>query len=131
MRKWPEQVSRNFKLDDFRCPCCHDVDLNPFLVLALQWLRDRTGKPIVVMSGYRCPEHNNAIGVGASAESQHLFGKAVDIQCSGETPEDLAKFAEHIPYFRTGGIGIYDHHVHVDVREGAARWDNRTERPQI
>jgi len=128
MRKWPEQVSLNFKLDDFRCPCCHDVDLNPFLVLALQWLRDLIGKPIVVTSGYRCPEHNNAIG--GSAGSQHLYGQAADIQCERETPEALAVFAEEIPYFRTGGIGIYDHHVHVDVREGAARWHNRTERPQ-
>ena len=43
----------------------------------LQPLRDMYGRPIVVNSGYRCPQLNKAIG-GAKT-SQHTLGKAADI----------------------------------------------------
>lgn len=37
------------------------------------------GRPIVISSGYRCPELNKA--VGGVATSQHLKGEAADIVC--------------------------------------------------
>ena len=43
----------------------------------LQPLRDMYGRPIVVNSGYRCPQLNKAIG--GSKTSQHMLGKAADI----------------------------------------------------
>lgn len=44
----------------------------------LQPLRDHYGRPIVITSGYRCPELNEAVhGVG---ESQHLYGCAADLR---------------------------------------------------
>lgn len=39
--------------------------------------RDKLGKPIVVNSGYRCPELNKA--VGGEATSQHVKGEAADL----------------------------------------------------
>ena len=43
----------------------------------LQPLRDHYGRPIIVTSGYRCPELNEAVhGVGGS---QHLYGCAADL----------------------------------------------------
>ena len=44
------------------------------------------------------------------------------------TPEELKKFAEEIPEFANGGIGIYDWGIHVDVRGRRARWDYRTKK---
>jgi zinc D-Ala-D-Ala carboxypeptidase len=49
--------------------------------------------PIRILSGYRCPEHNRA--VGGVASSQHLQGKSADIttafplqalHCASEVP---------------------------------------------
>lgn len=56
----------------------------------LQPLRDKLRRPIIVTSGYRCPELNKL--VGGAKNSQHVLGQAVDIQVSGMTPRTLAEF---------------------------------------
>lgn len=45
----------------------------------LEPLRQSVGHPIVVNSGYRCPELN--IRVRGAKNSQHLVGEAADIEC--------------------------------------------------
>lgn len=40
-------------------------------------LREKYGKPIKVNSGYRCPNHN--LAVGGATLSQHMKGEAADI----------------------------------------------------
>ena len=52
----------------------------------LQPLRDRWGAPIVVGSGYRCPQLNRA--VGGVRNSDHLYGCAADIHALGDKPAD-------------------------------------------
>jgi zinc D-Ala-D-Ala carboxypeptidase len=54
----------------------------------LQPLRDNYG-PVVVTSGYRCPELNTAIG--GAVNSQHLEGKAADIHIPGIPNDQLAR----------------------------------------
>ena len=43
---------------------------------AFQRLRETWGKPIPITSGYRCPEHN--VAVGGERLSAHQFGVALD-----------------------------------------------------
>jgi uncharacterized protein YcbK (DUF882 family) len=87
----------------------------------LENLRARVGTPLVILSGYRCPAHNQAVG-GASL-SQHVQGLAADVASKAKTPAAIAKAAEAIPQFKAGGIGTYKTWVHVDVRRnGPARW---------
>ncbi|WYK06195.1 D-Ala-D-Ala carboxypeptidase family metallohydrolase [Cereibacter sphaeroides f. sp. denitrificans] len=50
----------------------------------LQALRDRPGKPLIVRSAYRSPEHNRAVG-GAPA-SKHMQGTAFDIAMANHDP---------------------------------------------
>ncbi len=50
------------------------------LIKVLDVIREELGEPIIVNSGFRCPELNNA--VGGSKTSWHLKGMAVDIRCS-------------------------------------------------
>ena len=50
----------------------------------LQALRDRLGKPLIVRSAYRSPEHNRA--VGGATRSKHLDGAAFDIAMANHDP---------------------------------------------
>ena len=56
----------------------------------LQPLRDKLRRPIIVTSGYRCPELNKL--VGGAKNSQHVLGQAVDIHVQGMSPRTLAEF---------------------------------------
>lgn len=119
-----EIVVKNFSTEELKCKCgCGKLKLDPRLLIALQQLRDRIGAPIFVNSGYRCPEHNEA--VGGKPGSQHVKGRAADITCPSISISDLANEAEKVGYFAAGGIGRYfdKRFVHVDVRyDGSARW---------
>jgi zinc D-Ala-D-Ala carboxypeptidase len=107
----------NFALREFQCSCCNQVKLYPQLVKKLQDLRDHLKKPIIITSGYRCPVGNKkARGV---ANSYHLQGMAADIKVPGMSPEEVAQGAAVLGF---GGIGLYSGFVHLDIREGKARW---------
>lgn len=115
-------LSKNFSRHEFACRCCDRAEINQRLVDALQELRDLAGLPVGVTSGYRCPEHNRAIG--GAPRSQHLLGTAADISVRGMTPGQMYRLAEDVEAFRNGGIGVYPDKgfIHVDVRDGRARW---------
>ena len=115
-------LSKNFSRHEFACRCCDRIEINQRLVDALQELRDLAGLPIRVTSGYRCPEHNRAIG--GAPRSQHLLGTAADISVRGMTSAEMYRLAEDVEAFRNGGIGVYPDKgfIHVDVRDGRARW---------
>ncbi len=67
-------------------------------ILTLQPLRDAVGKPVQVLSGFRCPKVNEY--VGGVKTSQHLTGNAVDIRVDRCTPEYLANIVNklNLPY---------------------------------
>ena len=112
------KVAKNFKLREFECKDgSHLVKVDHRLVERLQKLRDRLGKPIIITSGYRTPEHNKK--VGGAPNSQHLHGTAVDIKIYGMTPKQILPHAEAVGFT---GIGLYSGHIHVDVRKNKARW---------
>jgi zinc D-Ala-D-Ala carboxypeptidase len=91
------KLSENFSLSEFtetstglpNKPNQEAITNLKYLVqYVLQPARDKFG-PIEVTSGYRSPAVNAA--VGGSATSDHLFGRAADIQC-----EDMASVFEFI-----------------------------------
>lgn len=120
-------LTKDFSRKEFRCRCgrkdCDAAPIDMKLVTALQALRDLIGAPIHINSAVRCVRHNRR--VGGVRNSRHLEGIAADIRCDELTPVELKKFAEEIPEFANGGIGIYDWGIHVDVRGRRARWDYR------
>jgi len=70
-------VTKNFDYSEFECPCCHKNQTTIALIKKLQVARDHAGIPFRINSGYRCKNHNKAVGgVGNSA---HLKGMAADI----------------------------------------------------
>lgn len=95
------------------------------LIVLLNAIRSRYGKPIVVTSGYRSPEHNEA--VGGVKNSYHTLGLAADIRPLNENRSDLTMFQRICDEMNPrGGVGFYDTFCHVDIRGERARWDNRT-----
>jgi uncharacterized protein YcbK (DUF882 family) len=84
--------------------------VRPALLARLEALRSIRGKPITIVSGYRCPPHNKAIG-GAS-NSQHMYAAAADIPSGLATLEE----ARRCGFTGVGTKGSWV--VHVDVRDG-------------
>ena len=113
------QLTDKFWLSEFACDDKVDIDIR--LVKELQKLRDIVGKRIIVTSGYRTPERNKRIG--GSSKSKHMEGIAADIYVEDMSVEEVYFIAKHLQF---NGIGLYNHHIHLDIREKKAFWDNRT-----
>ena len=126
-RDGAKQLSPAFKVREFRCRDGSDaVMIDESLVVLLQCIREHFGKPVTITSGYRTAAHNTA--VGGAKSSQHLLGKAADIQVADTTVEAVAAYAESLlPGW--GGVGRYPVKagrtkgwVHVDTRPNKSRW---------
>tara|TARA_Y100000114_G_scaffold122273_1_gene117589 strand:+ start:200 stop:655 length:456 start_codon:yes stop_codon:yes gene_type:complete len=91
----------------------------------LEPIREKTGKPIIVTSGYRCPELSKAIG--SSENSQHCKGEAVDIECIGLSTLHLAEMIiNHVDFdqcilecYKQGDLN--SGWVHVSCKSGENR----------
>jgi len=126
-----EKLTKNFKRSEFDSGdgvlMSDDVYSNIEEVAKnLQVLRDYLNAPITVNSGYRSEAHNKK--VGGVSNSQHVLGKAADINVKGYTQSVVASTIEHLiagGKMKQGGIGIYPHFIHYDIRGSKARWDFR------
>ena len=73
------RLAPSFTVREFRCLDGSDVVMiDESLVVLLQCIREHFGKPITITSGYRTAAHNKS--VGGAKSSQHLLGRAADIQ---------------------------------------------------
>ena len=117
------KIGSHFDRSEFACQCgCGFDTVDTQLMTLLECVRHHFGKPVIINSACRCPEHNEKIG--GSNNSQHTKGRAADIRVIGHTPEELAEFAESLME-GWGGIGVYPkkNFVHLDTRSnGPARW---------
>jgi hypothetical protein len=114
-------LSLHFSRYEFVCPHCGALILDPELVPALEEYRALAGgRPMNIHDGYRCPEHNAA--VGGVPHSEHELGAAADLTITGLKLKQMLAYALSVPAF--GGIGIYPDQgfIHVDVRPRLARW---------
>lgn len=120
-------LAPGFKVREFRCRDGSDVVMiDESLVVLLQCIREHFGKPVTITSGYRTAAHNTA--VGGAKSSQHLLGRAADIQVQDTDPLAVAAYAESLmPGW--GGVGRYPVKpgrargwVHVDTRPNKSRW---------
>ncbi len=105
-------LSLHFDSSEFLCrDNCGKVHVDPGLIYLLEKARELIGRPIVIHSGFRCPEHNKA--VGGKPNSAHLTGEAADIVCAFSADRyDLIRTFLTLGVSR---IGIGANFIHVDV----------------
>ena len=112
------QISNNFNLREFECPCCHRVIIHEKLLRLLVKLRKKIKHPLYINSGYRCKEEN--IRVGGVPNSYHRMGYAADIRTDHINPIDLVALAMGVGFI---GIGLYRTFLHVDIRPNEHFWE--------
>ncbi|WP_422078427.1 D-Ala-D-Ala carboxypeptidase family metallohydrolase [Vannielia sp.] len=85
-RDLPEGIWRwpNFSPAEIACRVTGKLLVNEPALDKLQALRSRLGKPLIVRSVYRSPEHNRA--VGGATRSKHMDGAAFDIAMTNHDP---------------------------------------------
>jgi uncharacterized protein YcbK (DUF882 family) len=119
------RITKDFKALEFDCVChrCDETHIELDLVVKLQLIRNETGKPVVIRSGYRCEAHNDELikeGYPAVKNSTHMRGAAADIQVEGMSGEELEKVASQKGF---KAIGVAENWVHLDIRtDKERRW---------
>lgn len=92
-----------FHLNEFECRCgCGRAEMNPTFLVALDQLRERYGKPLVVTSGYRCPSYNSKVS-STGPTGPHTTGKAADLRVDRGDAYRLLKLALDAGFT---GIGV-------------------------
>jgi hypothetical protein len=90
-------LTKDFSVSEFACKCgCGLKYPSPALSSLLQKIRDRTGQPVTIESGWRCTKRNQAVGskilgkqgftkgqCGDGTASAHTRGEAADIRVKG------------------------------------------------
>ena len=112
-------LSKNFTAEEFyRSPTAmrHGINNEPNAEVVsnlidlvdnlLQPLRDKLGKPVKILSGYRSPELNKI--VGGAVNSDHLYGKAADIGVTGMDNKELFFFIKNNFKFTKLILEFYD-----------------------
>jgi uncharacterized protein YcbK (DUF882 family) len=127
------KLTNNFNKSEFECNCGCEMPNEVFLQIQklasqLQCIRDFIRFPIKITSAYRCPSHNKE--VGGVSNSQHILGKASDIQVSDSSPEAIYQVIDTLAEYGhvlQGGLGLYNTFTHYDIRKTRARWDKTKE----
>jgi zinc D-Ala-D-Ala carboxypeptidase len=119
--RWP-----SFSPREIACKGTGSVLINEDALDKLQALRDRLGKPLVLTSAYRSPEHNKA--VGGAKNSMHMQGIAFDVRMENHDPYEFEKAARAVGF---KGFGFYrkSGFMHIDIgpeRSWGKRWPEIT-----
>ncbi len=95
-------VWQSFSPAEIACRCTGKLLIHEPALGKLQALRDRLGKPLIVLSAYRSPEHNRA--VGGAIRLKHLDGAAFDIAIANHDPVVFEAAAREVGFL---GFGFY------------------------
>ena len=121
------QLSAHFNVQEFKCKCgqSHDILISDELIQKLEELYIALGcSKIIVTSGYRCPEHDKA--VGGTSSGQHTKGTAADVCCYGQDGQPISSKtvcckAQDLGFGGIANITSSYQYTHLDVRTGY-RW---------
>lgn len=105
-----------FKLSEFTCKCgCGQNKMDPQTLNRFDTLRAQFGKPLIVTSGYRCPEHNAKVS-STGRTGPHTTGQAADFAVDRVDAHKLLQIALTMGFT---GIGVQQkgggRFIHLDT----------------
>lgn len=109
-----------FKRAEFKCKCggrfCngYPAEMQEAVVKIADAAREHFGKPAHVVSGLRCKQWN--AHEGGVANSQHMYGEAIDLRIDGVDSETLRQFVASQPGHRYSYC-INSTNVHFDINK--------------
>lgn len=118
---WWQEVQW-FVPEEFDCKCggryCNGrpAQMQRMAVELADRARSYFGRPGHIVSGLRCRKHNTASG--GVANSQHMYGEAVDLRIEGVSAGELLAFLQKQPEVRYA-YKINSTNVHFDIPKGA------------
>lgn len=121
-----EKLSAHFNASEFKCKCgCGGIKVDTVLVDTLEKLFGELNlSKINVISGFRCPKHDKA--VGGKGSGSHVDGYAADVVCyyknGARVPSSVVALTlERMGHF--GGIGVNcggqpdaNGNIHIDTK---------------
>lgn len=117
--EWWKDI-RYFKRSEFKCKCggrfCkgYPAEMQEAVVKIADTAREHFGKPAHVISGLRCKQWN--AHEGGVANSQHMYGEAIDLKITGVSGEELLSFLQGYPGVRYA-YKINSTNVHFDINK--------------
>src|SRR5690606_7671687 len=93
---------QHFVMSEFACKHCGANDIYDTFVDKLDELRARFGRPLIVTSGFRCPDHNARVS-STGRTGPHTTGRAVDFNVNRSDAYDLLRLALLMEFT---GIGV-------------------------
>lgn len=111
---------RYFTRAEFKCKCggrfCngYPAEMQEAVVRIADAAREHFGRPAHVISGLRCKEWN--AHEGGVANSQHMYGEAIDLRIDGVDSETLRQFVASQPGHRYS-YRINSTNVHFDINK--------------
>lgn len=114
----PEDAWRweSFSPREIACKGTGKILINENALDKLQALRDALGKPLVLTSAYRSPEHNRR--VGGAKNSKHMEGIAFDVRMENHDPHRFEAAARAVGFT---GFGYYPKSGFMHIDTGPAR----------
>lgn len=108
-KEWPW---KSFSPREVACKGTGKLIIDTEAMGKLQALRTNLGKPLVLTSAYRSPEHNKRVG-GAKA-SKHMEGIAFDVRMENHDPQAFEAAARAVGFT---GFGYYPRSgfMHIDT----------------
>ena len=121
------QLSAHFNVQEFKCQCgkSHAILIDSGLIDKLEQLYTALNcSKIIVTSGYRCPEHDKA--VGGTSSGQHTKGTAADVCCYGQDGQPISSKtvcckAQDLGFTGIANITAAYQYTHLDVRT-SGKW---------
>ena len=117
--EWWKDI-RYFTRAEFKCKCggkyCngYPAEMQEAVVKIADAAREHFGKPAHVISGLRCKQWN--AHEGGVANSQHMYGEAIDLRIDGVSAESLRQFVSTQPGHRYSYC-INATNVHFDINK--------------
>ena len=115
---------KHFRLAEFACKHCQANLMDDTFLARLDDLRDRCGFPLIVNSGYRCPDWNEKVS-STGRDGPHTTGKAADLAVDRARARTVIAVASQMGF---AGLGVQQkgagRFIHIDdvPRETATVW---------